>query len=297
MNFIDRYATVNNIKVNPKKINNRCKIRMFNAITLHFVSDLNQYLNTIEHSNAVANHIHKDIWCEHLLEDIQDYTDITSIPFSGEIITINGWHTEVQNLLYDHYYFRIYAYLEGVCQWYKKLHYSYNGFFTQYNIFIDKVNLILEVESTGYTLVEGKILLTFDTLEVNEVKELIKNTNTPEECKKYITKAWKFLSADPKPDYVNTIKESMTACELLVQKTLGKSKIKFSAGLDEIFQRDTMHNSLKESMKKLYGFTSDIDGARHGKYKDKVNITHADAKYVLVTASAFINYITVKVNE
>ena len=55
-----------------------------------------------------------------------------------------------------------------------------------------------------------------------------------------------------------------------------------------------MHKSLIEGFKKIYGYTSDEGGLRHAITQDSKEIDFDDAKFMLVSCSAFINYIIAK---
>jgi hypothetical protein len=54
-----------------------------------------------------------------------------------------------------------------------------------------------------------------------------------------------------------------------------------------------MHPALRKSLSALYGYTSDEQGIRHAML-DEPKLTAADAKFLLVACSAFINYMKEK---
>ena len=54
-----------------------------------------------------------------------------------------------------------------------------------------------------------------------------------------------------------------------------------------------IHPALENAFKQLYGYTSDSGGIRHGSI-EFVNVASEDAKYMLVSCSAFVNYLTEK---
>lgn len=54
-----------------------------------------------------------------------------------------------------------------------------------------------------------------------------------------------------------------------------------------------IHAALESAFKSLYGYTSDQSGIRHGGI-DFINAPSEDAKFMLVTCSAFINYLVEK---
>jgi hypothetical protein len=55
----------------------------------------------------------------------------------------------------------------------------------------------------------------------------------------------------------------------------------------------TLHPALAEGLSKLYGWTSDAEGIRHA-LMDEPSLSFAEAKYMLVSCSAFVNYLTAK---
>ena len=57
-----------------------------------------------------------------------------------------------------------------------------------------------------------------------------------------------------------------------------------------------MHPALKLAFKKLYGYTNDKDGIRHS-LMDKDTIDFEDAKYMIVSCSAFVNYVIAKLPD
>lgn len=56
------------------------------------------------------------------------------------------------------------------------------------------------------------------------------------------------------------------------------------------------HPALSESLGKLYAYTNDGDGIRHS-LKDEKTVDSEDALFMLVTCSAFINYMSAKARK
>lgn len=157
------------------------------------------------------------------------------------------------------------------------------------------INLILEQEKSGYRLVNDK----FVSITNNEELEAISNAmdSQYEPVNVHIRKALLLYADRKNPDYENSIKESISAVESLCciitgasgsQASLGKTikKLEEDGGL-------IIHSSMKTAFEKLYGYTSDSDGIRHGGI-DFTNAPAEDAKYMLVSCSAFINYLIEK---
>lgn len=105
----------------------------------------------------------------------------------------------------------------------------------------------------------------------------------------HLEKALTLLSDRKKPDYANSIKESISALESLVQELLGEK-----GTLGQLIDELDVHPALKKGWKCFYGWTSDEGGIRHGKFGEVLEPGVAEAKYMLVTTSAFINYFVEK---
>ena len=54
--------------------------------------------------------------------------------------------------------------------------------------------------------------------------------------------------------------------------------------------------TLEEAFNKLYGYTSNEGGIRHALSEGDTPPTFDDAKYMLVSCSAFVNYLISKMN-
>ena len=54
-----------------------------------------------------------------------------------------------------------------------------------------------------------------------------------------------------------------------------------------------LHSALEKGFSSIYGYTSDADGIRHAMIDDSA-CDFDDAKYMLVSCSAFINYLVMK---
>ena len=54
-----------------------------------------------------------------------------------------------------------------------------------------------------------------------------------------------------------------------------------------------IHNAMEKAFLALYGYTSDENGIRHGGI-DFTSVPSEDAKYMLVSCSAFVNYLMEK---
>ncbi|MCZ7542089.1 MAG: hypothetical protein M5R40_00440 [Anaerolineae bacterium] len=94
------------------------------------------------------------------------------------------------------------------------------------------------------------------------------------------------------PDYRNSIKEAISAVEATAKIITGDKK----ATLRQALKRLGLHPALESGLSSIYGYTSDADGIRHA-LTDEPNVTHDDAKFMLVSCSAFVNYLIARANK
>jgi hypothetical protein len=153
---------------------------------------------------------------------------------------------------------------------------------------VQKLNQILERENSGYRLNEDcQFVPIANQQELDEVSEA--QHSTVDMVALHMNKAVTCFADREKPDYDNSIKEAVSALEALAQKITGEKK----GTLGALIKKLDLHPSLREAVSKLYGYTSD-GGIRHAKKDGDEEADFDTAKFVIVTASALINFITVK---
>lgn len=155
---------------------------------------------------------------------------------------------------------------------------------------LSHLNKVLEEERAAYKIVDRLVCpITSD----EEIKEIEQALNLPDKFKNttdHLQKALELLSNREKPDWENSIKESISALESMVQIIRGKK-----GTLGDLIKELEIHPALKAGFGNLYGWTSDEGGIRHAKFgEEKLVVGFVEAKYLLVTISAFINYLKVK---
>ncbi len=157
-------------------------------------------------------------------------------------------------------------------------------------------NRIFEEEKIGYKIIDGKVTPITDEVEVESVDEAIERSKNFSGVREHIRKAIANLSDRKDPDYANSIKESISAVESISQKITGDESATLGEALNNLEDEIEIHGALKSGWLKLYGYTSDADGIRHA-MSEKSNLSMTDAKYMLVTCAAFINYLISKLEE
>ena len=157
------------------------------------------------------------------------------------------------------------------------------------NNFIKQCNDILEQENSAYRIIQDRVTPITNKEEIESIKRSMSTLH--QGANEHIKKALTLFSRRENPDYENSIKESISAVESIIKITTDKEK--FSAGVNELENRGIkLHNAHKEALNKLYGFTSDADGIRHGsKEGEPLDININTARLMLITCSAFVNFI------
>lgn len=163
------------------------------------------------------------------------------------------------------------------------------------NAFAVAINAVLKEENSGFTLVRGMFVPITSENEIQSINEAIENSIEYKlnGVKGHLEMSLKMMSDRQNPDYRNSIKESISAVESLCRMLSESDKDELGKALDKVNQKLQMHGALKEGFKKIYGYTSDGDGIRHSMMEES-NLDKEDALFMLVSCSAFINYLTAK---
>lgn len=153
-----------------------------------------------------------------------------------------------------------------------------------------ELNALFEEEFVGYRMIAHEITPITNEVEINEIKASLDIEF--EGSKSHIKKGLSLLSDREKPDYKNSIKESISAVESICQIICKDDKATLGKALNKLEESGTkLHRSLKEAFSKLYGYTSDEGGIRHAEGLFESNVSFEDAKFMLVTCCAFVNYL------
>lgn len=153
-----------------------------------------------------------------------------------------------------------------------------------------ELNALFEEEFVGYRMIAREITPITNEVEINEIKTSLDIEF--EGCRSHIKKGLSLLSDREKPDYKNSIKESISAVESICQIICKDDKATLGKALNKLEESGIkLHKSLKEAFSKLYGYTSDEGGIRHAEGLFESNVSFEDAKFMLVTCCAFVNYL------
>jgi hypothetical protein len=155
-------------------------------------------------------------------------------------------------------------------------------------------NLFLTLENSAFRVVENEIVEITSQEEINEIEEALKNPIKG--VKIHLTTALSHLSSREKPDYRNSVNESICSVEALARAILNTPKATFGELIKTLESHAGIHPALKKAFSALYGYTSDEGGIRHSLLEES-NISKTEATFMLISCSAFVNYVLAKCAE
>ncbi len=222
-------------------------------------------------ANMIGEHIWK--YCFHKLLD-----EVPSVSIDSLFKAIKGHYTTLE-------WYEVYDFIEVVANRLDR---------DDSTKFVEACNTALKSELSAYRFVGRKLVPVTSEQEITEIEEAMRTSRafTP-----HLERALNLLADRKSPDYANIIKESISAVEAICKLITGDGKATLGQALGRLESKGVvLHDNLKEAFKKLYGYTSDADGIRHG-LLGKSNLDVEDARFMFIACSAFINYLMVKAEK
>jgi hypothetical protein len=159
--------------------------------------------------------------------------------------------------------------------------------------FSRKINYYLEKEMSAYRLIAKNFVQVTTEIEIKSIETAINSEGSNSSIEIHIKRALGLMSDRQNPDYRNSIKESISAVEALCIEITGNPKATLGQALKQIEKSTDLHKSLQSAFSSLYGYTSEADGIRHAML-DESTLKQEDALFMLVSCSAFVNYLKMK---
>lgn len=175
---------------------------------------------------------------------------------------------------------RVYSFLEFVVN----LNYNSSG-----QILVEEFNRVLERENSAYRFVSGKVTPITSNDEIEEIEQAISGSDQYAGVRTHLQTSLGMLTDRQNPDYRNSIKESISAVESLAKQLVGVPSATLDGALKVLEKSHKLHPALKKAFSSLYGYTNDSDGIRHALMENS-ELTKADARFMLICCSAFINF-------
>lgn len=291
--FSDRMKTKKfNTELQIESLDNRTRIQLYN-ILCHMGKEIVNY--TKQQYPYDSDGVLVNFW-RFVLEDVYSQPAEDSWIPSREYN--KAWEIIEQTFLNDDYD-DVLTVLEAVSQYIFSLqdtviskgYYGSDQFYEHVNVF-GEINNVLEKEFVGYRFVKGKLVPITDPLEKQSIEETTEIQS--DVVRDHIDKALILISDRKNPDYENSIKEPISAVEAMCEVITGIRGGGATLGdmLKKLESKGvTIHGALKTAFKQLYGYTSDANGIRHAGDIGGPNSTFEEAKFMLVSCCAFLNYL------
>jgi hypothetical protein len=182
----------------------------------------------------------------------------------------------------------VYDFLEFVAQ-------SLSG--VEQRDFIDMVNSFLKRDMSGYRFVGEEIGQLTNEEEVKAIEGALADTSPLRAVNEHLAEGLKKLTDRKAPDYRNSIKEAVSAIEALCRLITGDPSATLGQAIKRLKDAGVhVHPAVEKAWSSLYGYTSDAQGIRHAMSDDAL-VSFAQAKYMLVSCSAFATYLIDQCNE
>jgi len=249
-------------------------------MTIHNV--LVEFEKSIEDEDDIDS-LYFKIWCGFYVQDVNVY--------------YNSNYNQIRKLCYEKYntllWNKVYDFLEYYINNFELSELT-SMFGNNKTELIKILNTVFEIYNSAYRFVDNKIIPITNQQEIDAIEEA---ANTGIKAIDYHLKRAIEIFADKEhKDYVNTVKEAISAVEATVNFINGTKGTTLGEALDKLKEKKSIHPALCDAFKKIYGYTSDKkSGIRHCIFDGTDCIPDfTDAKYMLVACSAFINYLLSK---
>lgn len=242
-----------------------------------------------ESDKYTSFNLNRDVWIYFLHKRARDFDDS-----EGEAIEVD--ESVITSLVLD----------ENI-EWYKKLDLidfcidclsnrknNKEAYDLAIKLFVDQLNSFFEDLNYGYRVIDGLVVPVTSKTEIKTIENAIDDAES--NVKLHLQTSLEKLAERPEGDYRNSIKESISAVEAYCRNRTGKDSL--GPALAEMEKKGMrLPSSLKSAFNKLYGYANAEDtGIRHPLMDESAEYvpTADEATYMLVTCSAFINYLRKK---
>jgi hypothetical protein len=207
------------------------------------------------------------LWSRHFNRRLDEFPKLFPEAFQGikRLFVASDWAS-------------VYDFVEFIAQW--------DGVKSP---FIASCNKVLEKHVSAYRFVGTTLAPITSDEEIAAIEETLSRSGRFNPVALHIRTALARFADRIKPDYRNSIKESISAveatCRIITNNT--------SASLGQALKALNIPPALEKGFKAIYGYTSDAEGIRHALSQES-NVGADDAWFLLVSCSAFVNYLIAK---
>ncbi|MBN1593721.1 MAG: hypothetical protein JW941_10810 [Candidatus Coatesbacteria bacterium] len=160
--------------------------------------------------------------------------------------------------------------------------------------FRKECNAAFQRHVSAYRFVGDRIAPITNQHEIAEIETAMKSPLMG--VRDHIRTALSLFADRENPDYRNSMKEAISAVEAICKIIAFDENATLGQALKAVKQRVGLHPALESGFSSLYGYTCKSDGIRHG-LMDESNLCGEDARYFIISCSAFVNYLTEKAQK
>ncbi|MDZ5609291.1 hypothetical protein U2I54_20045 [Bacillus pseudomycoides] len=217
------------------------------------------------------------------------WEDFFKLPFTQIPSSHDNFLKYLEEYFFNANWYEIYDFIEFIVQ--------NLTFLSSIELFKEQCNQTLEREKSAYRFIGDKLTQITSEQEIESIENAINYKSHKAFVDRHIEQALRLLTSRDTPDYINSIKESISAVESICKVIVEDEKGTLGQALGKLEQKGIIiHDTLKEGFKRIYWYTSDGDGIRHA-HKEIPNVSYEDAQFMLITCSSFCNYLIEKANK
>lgn len=197
----------------------------------------------------------------------------------------------IKNLFLEKSWIKVYEFIEFLLENAKSEYFEVDDF-RKY------VNYKLKNNNSAYTIIESKVVPITNEAETGEINNLVDTLNNFEKLagiRAHLKASLDFISNKEAPDYRNSIKESISMVEV-ISRIIEPSENTLGKALNKLERNNKINPIFKNALEKFYAYTNGKNGIRHA-ILDEETIDIEDARFFLISCSAFTNYLIEKAQK
>ncbi len=163
-----------------------------------------------------------------------------------------------------------------------------------YESFESNVNAVFRDEQVAHRLVKGQIVPFYTSEQIETIDTALADDELGDGARSHLQRALAMLRTASPSD---TIREVIHAVEAEAQHIAGTPDATLSDALKVIAKSRSINPALKEALSKLYGYASSEKGIRHANDAAMDKATDDDAKFMVLTCSAFLSWLRAHKSE
>jgi hypothetical protein len=281
VSFSERMGlTTPKLQIQRESLDSVLKNALWNTLYLNYFNDQPFYISQAAKPTRV---LMNRLWMGHFHRNYDDAPNLQTII------------AMVKDQFFKAKWFEVFDLLEFILNNFEQDEYNGGIDNAKNNRFCLTANSHLEKNLSAYRFVGLQLVEITSEEELTSIGEAL-SENVTSAVQIHLKRAIELFSDRLNPDYRNCIKESISAVEASAKMVTGDEKATLGKALTVIEKQYKLHGSLKTAFTALYGYSSDADGIRHA-LSEQSDLGQEDAKFMLVTCSAFINYLTVKTSN